>query len=140
MLVLLKSVLSSLPTYFLSLFQVPCSVLDQLDRLQRDFLWGSTLETKSIHWVGWNKICRPMDQGGLGIRSIRETNRALLNKWLWRFGGERDDLWRRVVASKYGEDCLGWALRSLRGAGGLRGVEEHIEGDEIFLQIYYLQN
>ena len=32
---------------------------------------------------------------------------ALFGKWLWRFGPERDVLWRRVIEVKYGCDCLG---------------------------------
>ncbi|KAL5709840.1 hypothetical protein ACHQM5_020477 [Ranunculus cassubicifolius] len=35
-------------------------------------------------------------------------NEALLSKWLWRFGEERDHLWRMVIAEKYGEEEGGW--------------------------------
>ena len=35
---LLKSVLSSFPTYFLSLFTIPNSVANIVERLQRNFL------------------------------------------------------------------------------------------------------
>jgi hypothetical protein len=37
-LTLLKSTLSSLPTYFLSLFIIPRSVAQQIEKLQRNFL------------------------------------------------------------------------------------------------------
>ncbi|GMP84150.1 hypothetical protein CsSME_00037782 [Camellia sinensis var. sinensis] len=40
--------------------------------------------------------------GGLGIRSFVLFNLALLGKWLWRFGVERERLWRTVVEVKYG--------------------------------------
>jgi hypothetical protein len=39
-LTLLKSTLSNLPMYFLSLFNLPAGVADQLDRIQRNFLWS----------------------------------------------------------------------------------------------------
>ena len=32
---------------------------------------------------------------------------ALFGKWLWRFGPERDVLWRRVIEVKYGRDWGG---------------------------------
>ena len=41
-LTLLKSTLSSIPTYFLSLFTIPTHVANKIERLQRDFLWGDS--------------------------------------------------------------------------------------------------
>ena len=37
---LIKSTLSNLPTYFLSLFPIPVGVARRLEKLQRDFLWS----------------------------------------------------------------------------------------------------
>jgi hypothetical protein len=39
-LTLIKSTMSNLPTYFLSLFPVPISVARRTEKVQRDFLWG----------------------------------------------------------------------------------------------------
>ena len=97
---LLKSTLSSLLTYFLSLFTIPTHVANKIEKLQRDFLWG----VSKFHLLGWDKVCAPIANGGLGIRKLSTFNKVLLGKWLWRFGKEDDWLWRRVVASKYGEE------------------------------------
>lgn len=59
-------------------------------------------------WVNWEKTGKPLAQGGLGIHSIKETNRALLSKWLWMFRTELDALWRRVIAAKYKTTTSGW--------------------------------
>ena len=32
----------------------------------------------------------------------RYKNKALLNKWIWRFGKEQDALWKSVIFVKYG--------------------------------------
>ena len=83
---LIKSTLSSLPTYFLSLFPIPMSVASRIDNIQRNFLWGGMGEGKKFHLMNWSQVCQPLQSSGLGIRNLRLFNRALLGKWLWRFG------------------------------------------------------
>lgn len=55
-LTLVKSVLSSLPTYDFSLFNAPRCVIDQLEQIRRHFLWGSTYNKKKINWVAWSQV------------------------------------------------------------------------------------
>ena len=90
----LKSTLSSLPTFFLSLFTIPLVVADRLERIQRNFLWGNSEEAFKYPLVAWNKVCWPIEIGGLGMRRFGLFNQALLGKWLWRFGSETNHLWR----------------------------------------------
>ena len=49
-------------------------------------------------------MCAPMANGGLGVRKLNTSNKALLGKWQWRFGVEETQLWRQVVALKFGEE------------------------------------
>ena len=66
-LTLLKSTLSSLPTYYLSLFTIPKAVVIRLERIQRNFLWGSSVECFKYPLVAWEKVCLSHELGGLGI-------------------------------------------------------------------------
>ena len=75
-----------------------------------------------FHLVGWDKVCVPITNGGLGIRKLSTFNKALLGKWLCRFGKEEDWLWKRVVASKYGEEFGGEGGRTLKLGRGVHGV------------------
>ncbi len=54
------------------------------------------------HLVSWDQVCSPISYGGLGVKNLILFNKALLGKWLWRFGSEESHLWRRVIAAKYG--------------------------------------
>ena len=69
-LTLLKSILSGLPTYFMSLFQIPINVAKRIERLQRNFLWDGMGEEAKIHLVNWDRVCTPIDQDGLGVRNL----------------------------------------------------------------------
>jgi hypothetical protein len=117
-LTLLKSTLSSLPTYYLSLFTIPISVANRMERIKRNFLWGSYGDGVTTPLVNWDIVCSPINHGGLGVRKIAVFNKALLGKWLWRFGLEESRLWRRVIASKYGVNFGGWHTRSIWGSHG----------------------
>jgi len=77
-------------------------VSNKLIKMQRNFLWGWSLETKKIAWVKWESICRSKEAGGLGIRNIQNFNDALLAKWKWRLGTKDNGLWKHVLESKYG--------------------------------------
>ena len=56
-LTLLKSTLSSLRTYILSLFTIPQTVAARLERIQKYFLWGNSEEAFKYPLVTWNKLC-----------------------------------------------------------------------------------
>ena len=65
---LIKSTLSSLPTYFLSILPIPRKVVNYMEKLQRDFLWNSISGDSKLHLVKYTKVCKPMQVGGPGIR------------------------------------------------------------------------
>ena len=94
---LIKSTLSNLSTYFLSLFSILAFVAKRIEKIQCDFFWGGINEEFKFHLVSWNKICSLISEGGLGIRSLRLMNQALLRKRLWRFANEKEAWWQSMV-------------------------------------------
>lgn len=64
-------------------------------------MWGSTTEKRKLHLVGWEKVIRSKEEGGLGIESARAKNLALLTKLNWRMYHEKEALWAKVLLNKY---------------------------------------
>jgi hypothetical protein len=71
----IKSILFNLPNYYLSLFPIPISFANHIEKLQRDFLWVGVGDEFKLHLVSWSKICSPMCAGGLGVRNLIQFNR-----------------------------------------------------------------
>jgi len=107
-LTLIQAVLYSIPSYYMSLFRMPISVVDKVEQLMRNFLWEGVDEGKKNHLVKWERVIRAKEEGRLGFSSLRERNDALIVKWLWRFPLEPNSLWHKVIKSKYSIDSNGW--------------------------------
>ncbi len=80
-LILVNSVLSSLPLYFFSVFRALKWVIRRIDSLRRSFFWKgrSTIFGKQC-LVSWGVVCRARKEGGLGILNLETQNFALLAK------------------------------------------------------------
>ena len=79
-LTLIKSVLGSIGTYFMSVFSVPVTVLKNLESLRARFFWGADQGEKRMHWMRWDRVLTSQEEGGLGIGSLFSFNRAMLFK------------------------------------------------------------
>ncbi|KAL0386421.1 UNVERIFIED_CONTAM: hypothetical protein Slati_4603300 [Sesamum latifolium] len=80
---LLKSVLSSLHMYWSSVFILPKAVIKVIEGKMRTFLWKGSSRTGYAK-VSWGQVCKPKEEGGLGIRSVLHLNQALMLKHVWR--------------------------------------------------------
>jgi len=99
-LALASSVLSSIPTYYMQINWLPQSVCANIDQVTRNFIWRDS-NNKGIHLVGWEKITKPKDSGGLGIRAARITNTSLLGKLVWDIMHSSNKLWVQLLSNKY---------------------------------------
>ena len=78
--VLVKAVMSAIPSYVMQGSALPTHLCEKLDKVNQDFLWGSTCEKRKLHLVGWNKIIKSKEEGGLHIQIAKAKNIALLAK------------------------------------------------------------
>ncbi|GKF04737.1 RNA-directed DNA polymerase, eukaryota [Tanacetum coccineum] len=99
---LIKSVLSSLPLYYFSIFKTPKGILNKIESFRRNFFNGADIADRKMSLIGWKNILASKKNGGLGISSLFALNRALLFKWIWRFITSGPSLWSRFIKAIYG--------------------------------------
>ncbi|KAL2225548.1 UNVERIFIED_CONTAM: hypothetical protein Sindi_2917000 [Sesamum indicum] len=78
---IIKSVLSALSLYWASAFILPKAVIKQIEKRLRTFLWKGN-STSGYAKVAWKDVCKPIMEGGQGIKDIGILNRALMAKKL----------------------------------------------------------
>ncbi|XP_025679132.1 uncharacterized protein [Arachis hypogaea] len=98
---LVKSILSSLPSYTIQTAILPTNTCNLIDRKCINFLWGDTEQTKKVHILSWDKINKPKVSGGLGLRHAKDVNHSFMMKLGWGLIANKDSLWARVLRSKY---------------------------------------
>ncbi|KAL5577919.1 hypothetical protein UlMin_019618 [Ulmus minor] len=106
--VLLKSVVQSIPTYTMSCFILPDSLIQDIEAVCARFWWGSSADHKKVHWKKWIDLCRPKSEGGLGFRHLAHFNQALLGKQVWRFIQRPNSLFSQVFKAKYCHSSTIW--------------------------------
>lgn len=53
---------------------IPTKVLNNTDKIQKNFIWGTNDTTKKLHLLSWSTLTRDKKDGGLGIRFAKSKN------------------------------------------------------------------
>ena len=56
--VLLKAVITALPTYSMSCYMLPKGLIREITAYMKRFWWSSIKDKNKIAWVSWRKITR----------------------------------------------------------------------------------
>ncbi|XP_013751397.2 uncharacterized protein LOC106453727 [Brassica napus] len=99
-LTMLKSVLTAIPTYTMSCFELPISLCKRIQSVLTRFWWNSSDGKRKMCWIAWDKLTKPKNRGGLGLRDIQLFNQTLLAKQAWRLLTNPNCLLARVLLGK----------------------------------------
>ena len=99
--ILTQSVTSIIPSYVMQYATFLPKILQRVDKLNRNFLWGSSETKKKVYLIGWNKVTKAKEESSMGIQAAKPKNTALLAKLNWRFHTNKSSLWVRILSSKY---------------------------------------
>jgi hypothetical protein len=77
--------------------QYPKWVLKAINKIIRAFLWKGRKDIKGGDYlVGWQRVCRPTDLGGLGILNLEVLSWALQMRWMWLQKTQPDRPWSNL--------------------------------------------
>lgn len=90
---LIKSVIYGLLNFWFSAFILPKGCLSKIQSLCSRFLWSGDIEKKNGAKIGWNQLCLPMNEGGLGLRNLKIWNLTLCLRLIWVLFCNHKSLW-----------------------------------------------
>lgn len=59
---------------------LPGKVIQKLDQITRNFVWGINPTKQKLHLVNWDTLCEPKDHGGVGLHLASDLNKAMILK------------------------------------------------------------
>ncbi|KAL2246368.1 UNVERIFIED_CONTAM: hypothetical protein Sindi_2905000, partial [Sesamum indicum] len=117
---IIKSVLMSLSFYWASAFILPKRVTNEIEKRLRNILWKGPTNSGYAK-VAWKELCRPVDEGGLGIKDITTLNRALMTKKLCDIiQCDRTSIWVEWLYHDRLRDTSIWTIRDHGGSWSWR--------------------
>lgn len=98
---LLKSVIQAIPCYTMNCFRLPKGLIHEIHQIMARFWWNGDEGNRKIHWVSWQKMCRPKCFGGMGFKNLGFFNQSLLAKQCWRIVNDPSSLLAVVIKGRY---------------------------------------
>lgn len=80
---------------------LPTRICNDLDQINRNFLWGDATSSKKMHAVNWDIVTLPKHLGGLGIKKSMACNKAFLAKQAWALHTNSPNFWAETLRKKY---------------------------------------
>lgn len=80
-----------------SVFILPQSVVKEVNKKYREYLWGSNEVKMKVSLVSWEKVCFPKRQGGSNIKGCGKWHVASDGKLQWQLAMRKESLWMKWV-------------------------------------------
>lgn len=99
---MINSYILSIPTYYILVYPVPDSILQEITRLVRDFFWFKGGNGKGTHSITWSCITKNNTEGGLSFRNLSHDQHSLMAKDVFKFLNVDQAIWVDIMHLKYG--------------------------------------
>ncbi|GJR30056.1 RNA-directed DNA polymerase, eukaryota, reverse transcriptase zinc-binding domain protein [Tanacetum coccineum] len=109
---LIASILSSMQVYWASVFILPKSVIMDINKLLKGFLWYQENLSKGKAKVAWKQVYKSKDEGCLGIKDLSTCNEVLMAKHLWNVASRKESLWVKWINKVRLKWCSIWEVET----------------------------
>lgn len=75
-----------------------------MDKRGGDFFCQRVSDTFKYHVAKMDTLCRPENQGGIGMLNTRIMNECMLTKWIWKIMKVSEETWYKLLKAKYMPD------------------------------------
>ncbi|KAF1894368.1 hypothetical protein Lal_00027127 [Lupinus albus] len=97
---LVKSIIHKMLVYSFHIYHWHVSLLNQIVKGIRNFLWYGDIGKKKLVTVSWGKVCPSMQSGGLGLKSMKMLNKPALLKLDWDMRSSNQD-WVKIYRTRF---------------------------------------
>ncbi|CAJ2667453.1 unnamed protein product [Trifolium pratense] len=99
--VMIKSVLQAIPSYVMSIYIIPDTTMNEIERMLNSFWWGGGSNNKGIRWLSWERLACAKGEGGLGFRDFKAFNMAMVAKQGWKIMARPETLVAKIFKARY---------------------------------------
>ena len=97
---LVNAVICSMLTYSFHVYKWPSSLLSEVAKVMRNFIWSGSVDQKKICTVSWSQLCKPKKEGGLAVMDPVKLNQASLLHLTWQLLTSEES-WAQLCKTRF---------------------------------------
>ena len=99
-------------SYWASILILLQEVLDQINSICQNFLWGGAADYMKSPLIAWGATCKPKTSGGLGLKNLTAWNKTRVVNLLWDMADKKDNLWVKWIHGRYLHGSDFWSYQT----------------------------
>ena len=108
---LIGSVIYIITNFWMSAYRLPNQCIKEINSICAAILWSGPILSTQKAKVAWVDVCRPKEEGGLGLKDLTEVNTVSCLKLIWRILTARHSLWVKWVWRYLIRQGTFWSVR-----------------------------
>lgn len=108
---LINSVIFGSLNFWCSSFLLPSTLLKEVEAICKRFFWNFGSQDRKLIFFGWDRVCKPKEEGGFNVKEALSWNKVLLCKWIVKLENGTG-IWAKWASSYYVKNADFWSIPS----------------------------